>query len=421
MTNGPQPPHERSWRHPSELAAPVAEPTTPAGRVLIISTATVGLVLVGVLALLMTPDRVDQAGDAVVSSSLALVDAVAGSTRVDATPREPPGGANATPGAGAPGAISIALTTTVRPDNSMAPSTFFAPSIDGPTVAGTSLASISVTVVTTVALTAMAPLAVGANSSGDTRTNRTDGAPRTIGGPSTGPAAATSADIANGADIGRASTAEPPPSRPDLTAATQARGMPIVTPIGPDGLAITTRAACDCDTGDMSAILPTGSVVDVHVVDSHGQFVVVALPMDGSIPAMAIADGNVGPTEAMAVMNGGSYTAIDASTTSALCVPEGAPVIDDHGMLVGLCTNRSGAGSIVAVDSVPVPIPPVSEPVPVDSVGVVDSVVDSSPVGEPTTSSTTTTMSSVATSVATTSVATTTITITALEPTTTSA
>ena len=42
------PPHERPWRHPSELPAPAHEPPTRGGRLLIVVTAAVGLVLVGV-------------------------------------------------------------------------------------------------------------------------------------------------------------------------------------------------------------------------------------------------------------------------------------------------------------------------------------------------------------------------------------
>jgi len=55
VDDGPLPPHERSWRHPSELGPPPPEPTTTGGRVLIVSTATLGLLLVGVLVLTMTP------------------------------------------------------------------------------------------------------------------------------------------------------------------------------------------------------------------------------------------------------------------------------------------------------------------------------------------------------------------------------
>jgi hypothetical protein len=54
---GPLPPHERPWRHPSELGPPEHEPTTTAGRVLIATTATLSLALIGLLVLTVTPDR----------------------------------------------------------------------------------------------------------------------------------------------------------------------------------------------------------------------------------------------------------------------------------------------------------------------------------------------------------------------------
>jgi hypothetical protein len=57
VDQGPLPPHERAWRHPSELGPPPHEPTSRSGRVLIASTATLGLLLVGILAITMTPRR----------------------------------------------------------------------------------------------------------------------------------------------------------------------------------------------------------------------------------------------------------------------------------------------------------------------------------------------------------------------------
>ncbi len=69
MEHGPLPPHEREWRHPSELGPPAHEPTTRAGRVLIASTATLGLLLVGVLAITMTPRR---SASPIAASSTAL-------------------------------------------------------------------------------------------------------------------------------------------------------------------------------------------------------------------------------------------------------------------------------------------------------------------------------------------------------------
>src|ERR1700752_2211352 len=54
---GPLPPHERPWRHPSELGPPPHEPTSTTGRVLIVTSATVSLILIGLLAIAVTPDR----------------------------------------------------------------------------------------------------------------------------------------------------------------------------------------------------------------------------------------------------------------------------------------------------------------------------------------------------------------------------
>lgn len=57
MDRAPLPPHERPWRHPSELGPPAPEPTSTSGRVLIVTTATLSLLLIGLLALSMTPGR----------------------------------------------------------------------------------------------------------------------------------------------------------------------------------------------------------------------------------------------------------------------------------------------------------------------------------------------------------------------------
>ncbi len=49
------PPHERSWRHPSELPPPVPDNPIGAGRALATITGLCGLVLVAVVALAVTP------------------------------------------------------------------------------------------------------------------------------------------------------------------------------------------------------------------------------------------------------------------------------------------------------------------------------------------------------------------------------
>jgi hypothetical protein len=69
VTPGPLPPHERAWRHPSELGAPPHEPTSRLGHLLIGSTAAISLLLVALLAINMTPKRYGDADEARVVSS----------------------------------------------------------------------------------------------------------------------------------------------------------------------------------------------------------------------------------------------------------------------------------------------------------------------------------------------------------------
>lgn len=71
MDRAPLPPHERPWRHPSELGPPEHEPTSTGGRVLILTSATVSLLLIGLLALSMTPTR-GTAPAAVASTTTAI-------------------------------------------------------------------------------------------------------------------------------------------------------------------------------------------------------------------------------------------------------------------------------------------------------------------------------------------------------------
>jgi len=55
------------------LAAPPHEPTSPLGRALIAATAAVGVLLVGVLALSMTPDRMGESESALTASTLLVL------------------------------------------------------------------------------------------------------------------------------------------------------------------------------------------------------------------------------------------------------------------------------------------------------------------------------------------------------------
>lgn len=51
------PPHERPWRHPSELPAPPQEPVSNRARTIAIVGGTLGLAAVAMVALMVTPNR----------------------------------------------------------------------------------------------------------------------------------------------------------------------------------------------------------------------------------------------------------------------------------------------------------------------------------------------------------------------------
>lgn len=64
MERGPLPPHERTWRHPSELAAEeraifLAQVTPRSARLTALTSGTLGLLAVGLLMVTITPDRAE--------------------------------------------------------------------------------------------------------------------------------------------------------------------------------------------------------------------------------------------------------------------------------------------------------------------------------------------------------------------------
>ncbi len=216
MDQAPLPPHERSWRHPSELGPPEHEPTTTAGRVLIVATATLSLALVGLLVLTVTPDR-------------------------------------------APDTASESATTT------RGPATFAA--------------------------------------------------------------------------------LERPP-------------LPLVTPIGDDGWAVTTTGAVAGRSGILSARLPSGDVVDVEVIrhDKASGVTVVSLPAPEHGYDLAAAS----PTPSDTVLVDGQPPRVVAiGELAALDVAEGTPVLDADGDLVGLCADSGGTTALRTVATMP---PTKSEP-----------------------------------------------------------
>lgn len=210
MDRAPLPPHERPWRHPSELGPPSHEPASTSGRVIIATAATLSLLLVGLLVVSLTPDRADT------------------------------------------------------------------------------------------------PQTVSATTSGS-------------GG-------------------SEAALAQP--------------RLPLVTPIGDDGWAITTTGAVRARTGRMAARLPSGEVVDVDIVsrDEDAGFTVVSLPTQTS--GYRLAASQPAPTDTVAV-GGRRRQVVEMVKVSTLDVEEAAPVVDGHGDLVGLCSTATGIVEVRTVSTMP--------------------------------------------------------------------
>jgi len=197
----PLPPEDRVWRHPSELGPPAQEPTSTSGRVIIATTATLSLLLIGLLAISMTPGK-DESTEAVASTS----------------------------------------------------------------------------------------------------------------------------DLA-------ASVAALQPPR-----------LPLITPIGDEGWAITTTGAVKARAGMMSARLPSGDVVEVRIVerDDDAGVTLVSLPTETN--GYRLATSTPTPDDTVAVHGANRTEVVDMVTLSTMVVEEGAPVVDDDGDLVGICTTDDDHG-----------------------------------------------------------------------------
>jgi hypothetical protein len=211
VDRAPLPPHERSWRHPSELG-PTAEhePTSTSGRVLIVTTATLSLLLIGLLAVSVTPGR---------------------------------------------GADPVAVESTT----------------DGAT-------------------SGLAPL-------------------------------------------------EQPP-------------LPMVTPLGDDGWAVTTSAAVGLRSGSVAARLPSGDVVDVEVVrrDAESGITLVSLPT--ATHGYQLAASSPEPSDTVLV-HGAELQIVTMFDVGGLDVAEGTPVLDGAGALVGICAKVADGMAVITVSTMP--------------------------------------------------------------------
>jgi hypothetical protein len=288
VTNGPLPPHERPWRHPSELAAPPPEPTTRSGRVLIISTATVSLLLVGALALAMTPGRARRVQDALVATTdLVVLNSAASAAAARPSPES----------SGGPGELPTTLhgiIETIRRVVNRSPA-----ALEGASATGEAQGS--------VMSLQTAPAGMGGESA-------------------------------------LASPLELPPASASPV---------IVTPLG-GGLAVTTSAALGAAGGAVriAAVLPSGEAVEADVLSGEGGVVFVSIVTGPHSERLAPAGGNRRLAE-MFVMVQGVAIPVDAESLASSNAPEGSPVVDADGGLLGLCTRGPEGVELVSVGSPP--------------------------------------------------------------------
>ena len=150
-------------------------------------------------------------------------------------------------------------------------------------------------------------------------------------------------------------------------AALQRPGLPVVTPLGAHGLAVTTLGAVDGVEGRLRARLPDGAIhmVTLLATDADTGLAVVELPAAARVDGYDLADEEPAPSDTVLV-NGRPPVVVPMADLADLDVEEGTPVLDGDGNLVGLCTGAGGQVALTEVPTVPTAppttVPPVTAP-----------------------------------------------------------
>jgi len=331
VTDGPLPPHERAWRHPSEITPPPPEPTSRSGLILIMSTAAFGLLLVGALAVTMTPGQsrnTETALDAIAVASTELSVAVGG-------------------------AVPSLADRSRGGDPAAAPPT--AGALDG----------------TEPEVPAASP--VGADT-GLHRAVATSAAPATLTGSTELP---------------------PVPSAPGDTLGNGTAAAPIITPIAEGLGVTTAAAldAPRSTAGHLSGVLPSGAAVEVDVLIKSGELLLVtfATPWDDATPLMPSAAPAERGDELFVLVDGAAVP-VGSAQLDRLPAREGAPVVDTNGSLVAIYSGDGDATGLVYVPQTPL-LPGdtlVSEPQPGDPSTLDSTATDTAAPSPPSTDGATT-------------------------------
>jgi S1-C subfamily serine protease len=309
----PVPPHERTWRHPSELGTgqmTIVEPQAAFGKGLAAGAAVVGLLLVAGLTRIMVP------GD---SDSELAVSVTAAAQRAS------------TPVLGTPATPSSASSDATGPDAT-------------PSVPATS--SFVSTVGTDPSSTGRAP---------DDTSPTTEPASSTPTSPTTDPTTTN--------PVTTASSVPGTPTPP--VALVMSRQSPALAVEVQKGTVFVTTSAAVGDASSTPVVLETGQTVeaDVVMVDEEAGIAVLVVPPADPSSGSTSPDPSMPPAVAVEPAPGETVTVVrgtDADSRSEARlgeavtgtggrellyldaddeIGEGAPVIDANGNLVGLCTE----------------------------------------------------------------------------------
>jgi hypothetical protein len=142
------------------------------------------------------------------------------------------------------------------------------------------------------------------------------------------------------------------------SAAITATALPVVTPIGDEGLAVTTWDAVGGETGWMRARLPSGDEVQIEVIGSDRAtgLVVVTLPVSAEADGYQLAAQPPRPSDTV-VVRAAQPKVVSLLDLADLDVEEGTPVLDAAGELVGLCTGSYEGTTLMTVDTITIDDP----------------------------------------------------------------
>jgi hypothetical protein len=165
-----------------------------------------------------------------------------------------------------------------------------------------------------------------------------------------------STPIAGNATVGSPSPRSFPVAIASSSALTTTRvenDLPVVTPIGDEGWAVTTWDAVAGETGWTDARLPSGEVVEIEIIgkDPAAGLVVVTLP--AATEGYQLAAYRPGPTDTVYI-DSDSPKVVMLDDLVWLDVQEATPVLDGTGALIGLCTSGGEDGTtLMTVDTMP--------------------------------------------------------------------